>query len=102
MVDARSLTLGYKTNMLLLTLWLQVTLFPSRLRRIFLHMNIDPFSLLCLYILPGCYQSFLVTSGSSSAVEDEGGAPTLELLTVHLVSDRNLVTMSLDTDPKDP
>ena len=61
-------------------------------------MNTNPFFLLCLCISPWCYQLFLVASGSSSEVEDEGDAHTLELLTAHLVLDRSLVTMSLDTD----
>lgn len=51
---------------------------------------------------PKVLPTFIVTLGSNSAVVDEVGAPTLELLTAHLVSDLNLVTMSLDIDPEVP
>jgi hypothetical protein len=43
-----------------------------------------------------------MTSDSSSAVVNEGGAPKLEQPMAHLVSDRNLETMSFRYRPRGP
>jgi hypothetical protein len=70
---AHSPILGCETSLPLLVEWILGAPPPSQIRRILLHMNIDPFSLLYRYIFRGCSQWILMTLDSSSAKVNEEG-----------------------------